>query len=51
MQTATALIRVQAPVYDELVRIQQEFTAEHGGRITLSQVIERLLADRKPVQP
>ena len=51
-QRTTALIRVTRDVYEELVELQQEFTAEHGGKITLSQVIrDRLLADRKPVRP
>ena len=50
-QSGTRTIRISAAVHDTLVKIQQEFAEEHGGYLTLSAVIERLLAGRKPVQP
>ena len=45
------MIRVSREVYDELVRIRQEFFEEHRVMISMSEAIAQLLADRKPVQP
>lgn len=49
---ATIPIRVDPDVHAELVRLQQEHRAAHGGTISYSEILRRrLLADRKPAQP
>ena len=52
---ASVPIRVPADAYAVLVRLQEEFRAEHDGAvITLQELAARgifLLADRKPVRP
>ena len=50
-QAGTTTVRVSLDTYAELVRAQQEIAAEHGWKVSLSDIIKQALADRKPVQP
>ena len=52
-QRATVGVRVPQDTYDELVRLQEEWEAEHpGGTISLGTIVrDKVLADRKPDQP
>ena len=50
-QATTQTIRVPLATYDKLAKLRQEFYDEHTVMLTFAEVIERLLADRKPVRP
>ena len=47
----TTTIRVSTDTYTELVKAQQEIAAEHGWKVSLSDIIKQALADRKAARP
>ena len=47
----TRIVRVPLAVYEELVEMQRAIKAEHKWDVSLGNIVELVLADRKAAKP